>query len=42
MLAVIMIIAMIVEAQMYAVIKIFSFSASVLPSILSHSSDKGV
>ena len=40
MLAVI--IAMIVEAQMYAVVKIFSFSASVLPSILSHSCDKGV
>ena len=40
MLAVI--IAMIVEAQMYAVVEIFSFSASVLPSILSHSCDKGV
>ena len=40
MLAVI--IAMIVEAQMYAVVKIFSFSASVLPSILSQVGDKSV
>ena len=35
-------IAMIEKAKMYTVIKIFSFSASVLPSILSHSCDKGV